>query len=110
MDDTALELRPIDGGYELSRRGATRAHPCSTDLRQLWCLESRIYAPFDRSVEYALEARFANLRFIQADYERRPSRSVPEHDLLLLRVTQCPPARRGRATFAGRAGNPGGDA
>ena len=48
------------------------------------------------------------LRFIQADYERRPSGSVPDATFAP-ESDPMPSARRGRPTSAGRARNLGGD-
>ena len=105
MDDTAPEVRPIDGGYELSRRGATREHP---QLISATLVLDRNLRPIRQFMRVRAGGEVRELRFIQADYERRPSGSVPDTTF----TPESDPmssARRGRPTSAGRVRNPGGD-
>jgi DNA-directed RNA polymerase specialized sigma24 family protein len=106
IDDRAPELRPIDGGYELTRRGATRTHP---QLISATLVLDRNLQPVRQIVRVRAGGGVRELRFIQADYERRPAESVPdatfdpENDPM-------PSARRGRPTSAGRARSLGAEA
>ena len=105
IDDKAPELRPIDGGYELTRRGATPTHP---QLISATLVLDRNLQPIRQIIRVRAGGEVRELRFIQADYERRPSASVPD-------ATFDPesdpmsPVRRGRPTSPGRARNLGGD-
>jgi DNA-directed RNA polymerase specialized sigma24 family protein len=98
IDDRAPELRPIDGGYELTRRGATRTHP---QLISATLVLDRNLHPIRQIMRVRAGGEVRELRFIQADYERQPSGSVPD-------ATFAPEndaissARQGRATSAGR--------
>jgi DNA-directed RNA polymerase specialized sigma24 family protein len=106
IDDRAPELRPIDGGYELTRRGATRTHP---QLISATLVLDRNLHPIRQIMRVRTGGEVRELRFIQADYERQPSGSVPD-------ATFAPesdpifPAGRGRATSAGRPRGVAGDA
>jgi len=105
IDGTALEVRRIDGGYELSRQGATRARP---QLISATLVLDRNLHPIRQIMRVRAGGEVRELRFIEADYERRPSGSVsdatfaPESDPISS-------AQRGRPTSAGRARNLGGD-
>jgi DNA-directed RNA polymerase specialized sigma24 family protein len=106
IDDRAPELRPIDGGYELTRRGATRTHP---QLISATLVLDRNLQPVRQIVRVRAEGEVRELRFIQADYERQPAGSVPD-------ATFDPESdpmssvRHGRPTSAGRARSLGGEA
>jgi DNA-directed RNA polymerase specialized sigma24 family protein len=106
MDDRAPEVRPIDGGYELTRRGATGTHP---QLISATLVLDRNLHPIRQIMRVRTGGEVRELRFIQADYERRPSGTVPD-------ATFAPesdpmsPARRGRATSAGHPRSLVGDA
>ncbi len=106
IDDRAPELRPIDGGYELTRRGATRTHP---QLISATLVLDRNLHPIRQIMRVRAGGGVRELRFIQADYERQPSGSVPD-------ATFAPesdsifPAGRGHATSAGRPRGVTGDA
>ncbi len=103
IDDTAPELRPIDGGYELTRRGATRTHP---QLISATLILDRNLHPIRQIMRVRAGGEVRDLRFIQADYERRPSGSVPD-------ATFAPGSDpmssngHGRPTSAGRTRKPG---
>ena len=104
IDDRAPELRPIDGGYELTRRGATRTHP---QLISATLVLDRNLQPVRQIVRVRAGGKVRELRFIQADYERQPSGSVPDATF----DPESDPmssAWRGRPTPAGRARNLGG--
>ena len=75
IDDKAPELRPIDGGYELTRRGATPTHP---QLISATLVLDRNLQPIRQIMRVRAGGEVRELRFIQADYERRPSASVPD--------------------------------
>ena len=106
MDDRAPELRPIEGGYELTRRGATRTHPQLISATLV--LDQNLH-PTRQIMRVRTGGEVRELRFIQADYERQSSGSVPD-------ATFAPEndpissVRRGRPTSAGRARNLGAEA
>ena len=105
IDDRAPELRLIDGGYELTRRGPTRAHP---ELISATLVLDRNLQPMRQIMRVRAGGEVRELRFIQADYERRPSGSIPDATF----DPESDPlssARRGRPTSAGRARNLGGE-
>jgi DNA-directed RNA polymerase specialized sigma24 family protein len=105
IDDKAPELRPIDGGYELTRRGATRTHP---QLISATLVLDRNLHPIRQIMRVRAGGEVRELRFIQADYERQPSASVPDATF----DPESDPissARRGRATSAGRPRSLAGD-
>jgi RNA polymerase sigma factor (sigma-70 family) len=99
IDDRAPELHPIDGGYELTRRGATRAHP---QLISATLVLDRNLQPIRQIMRVRAGGEVRELRFIQADYERRPSASVPD-GTFDPESDPMSPARRGRTTSPGRA-------
>jgi hypothetical protein len=104
IDDRAPEIRPIDGGYELTRRGATRTHP---QLISATLVLDRNLQPVRQIVRVRAGGEVRELRFIQADYERRPAGSVPDSTF----DPESDPmssVRRG-PTSAGRARNLGGE-
>src|SRR3984957_9248458 len=103
IDDRAPELRPIDGGYELTRRGETRTHP---QLISATLVLDRNLQPVRQIVRVRAGGEVRELRFIQADYERRPAGSVPDATF----DPESDPmssAWHGRPTSAGRARNLG---
>jgi RNA polymerase sigma factor (sigma-70 family) len=105
IDDKAPEIRPIDGGYELTRRGATPTHP---QLISATLVLDRNLQPIRQIMRVRVGGEVRELRFIQADYERRPSASVPD-TTFDPESDPMSPARRGRPTSAGRVRNPGGE-
>ena len=96
IDDRAPELRPIDGGYELTRRGATRTYP---QLISATLVLDRNLHPIRQIMRVRTGGEVRELRFIQADYERQPSGSVPDatFDPGSDRMSSAP---RGRTTSA----------
>ena len=105
IDDRAPELRPIDGGYELTRRGATRTHP---QLISATLVLDRNLQPVRQIMRVRAGGEVREIRFIQADYQRQPSGSVPDATF----DPESDPmssAWHGRPTSAGRARNLGGE-
>jgi hypothetical protein len=101
IDDRAPELRQIDGGYELTRHGATRMHP---QLISATLVLDRNLHPVRQIMRVRTAGEVRELRFIQADYERQPSGSVPDATF----APESDPissARRGQANSAGRPRN-----
>jgi DNA-directed RNA polymerase specialized sigma24 family protein len=105
IGDSALELRHSDGGYELSRQGATPAHP--ELISATLVLDPNLH-PIRQVMRVRAGGEVRELRFIQADYQRRPSGSVPDATFAP-ESDPLPSARRGRPTSAGRARNLGGE-
>jgi DNA-directed RNA polymerase specialized sigma24 family protein len=105
IDDRAPEVRRVDGGYELTRRGATGTHP---QLISATLVLDRNLQPIRQIMRVRAGGEVRELRFIQADYERHPSGSVPDATFAP-EIDPMSQARRGRATSAGHPRSLAGD-
>jgi DNA-directed RNA polymerase specialized sigma24 family protein len=101
MGDAAPQIRAMNGGYELTRVGPTKAQP---HLVSATLVLDRQLQPIRQTMRVRNGEGVQELRFVQANLERRPSRSVPdavfspESELLS-------PAGRDRRPSAARAHN-----
>jgi len=101
IGDAAPQIRVMDGGYELTRVGPTKAQP---HLVSATLVLDRQLQPIRQIMRVRNGEGVQELRFVQANFECRPSRSVPdavfspESELLS-------PAGRDRRSSAARARN-----
>jgi DNA-directed RNA polymerase specialized sigma24 family protein len=69
------EVRAVDGGYELTVAGPTVDHP---HLISATLVLDRHLLPVREVMHIRNGAEIRELRFVQTEYERRPSASVPD--------------------------------
>ena len=75
MGDRPPQLRAIDSGYELTRVGSTAAYP---QLVSATLVLDRHLQPVRQIMRVRTDGETHELRFVQANYERKPARSVPD--------------------------------
>lgn len=77
MGDRMLEVRAIDGGFELTRMGPTHVHP---QLVSAVLVLDRNLQPSRQVLRVRVGKEAHELRFEQSNYDRKPSKSVPDTD------------------------------
>ncbi len=98
-------VRPVEEGYELTRTGPTKAQP---QVISAMLVLDRHLQPIRQIMRLRTNDGIRELRFVQANLERKPSRSVPDgvfdpgNELLS-------PADREKRSSTGRARNLLGD-
>jgi DNA-directed RNA polymerase specialized sigma24 family protein len=75
LGDDALRVRSTHDGYELTRTGPTAAHP---QLILATLVLDHKLQPVRQTIRVHAGTQVYELRFIQANYERKPSASVPD--------------------------------
>jgi DNA-directed RNA polymerase specialized sigma24 family protein len=75
LGDGVPRVRSSDGGYELTRVGPTREHP---QLLSATLTLDRNLQPIRQIMRVRARAAVHEVRFEVADYERKPSGSVPD--------------------------------
>jgi hypothetical protein len=104
MDDSAPQVHSSDGGYELTKVGPTWTHP---QLLSATLALDRNLQPIRQIMQVRTGGEVHELRFEEADYERKPSGSVA--DATFNPENEQPPApRRDRRSSTGRPHDPVG--
>ncbi len=75
LGDGAPQVRSVRGDYELTRVGPSAAHP---QLVSATLTLDRNLQPVRQTIRVKAGSDIHELRFVQANYERKPSRSVPD--------------------------------
>ncbi len=75
LEDGAPRVRVIDGGYELTRIGPSAAYP---QLISATLILDRHFEPVRQIMRVRSGEDIHEVRFVQATYERKPARSVPD--------------------------------
>ncbi len=98
MDDRVPQVRSSEGGYELIRVGPTQAHP---QLLSATLTLNRSLQPIRQTMRVRVGGEVHELRFQEAEYDRKPSGSVPDATFNP-NNEQLHGARRDRRSSAGR--------
>ncbi len=75
MGDGAPQVRSVGEDYELTRVGALATHP---DLVSATLVLDRHFQPIRQIMRLRTSSGIHEVRFVQASYERKPARSVPD--------------------------------
>jgi DNA-directed RNA polymerase specialized sigma24 family protein len=75
LEDGAPRVRVIDGGYELTRIGPSTAYP---QLISATLVLDRRFQPVRQIMRVRSGEEIHEVRFVQATYERKPARLVPD--------------------------------
>ncbi len=105
IGDSTPQIRSVDGGYELTSVGPTQAHP---QLVSATLVLDRHLQPIRQIMRVRAGNGVRELRFVQANFERRPAGSVPDAIFNPGSELVSPASREGRSS-AGRAHNLAGD-
>jgi hypothetical protein len=105
IGDSTPQIRSIDGGYELTSVGPTHAHP---QLVSATLVLDRHLQPIRQIMRVRTGNGLQELRFVQANFERRPASSIPDAIFDPGSELVSPASREGRSS-AGRAHNLVGD-
>jgi DNA-directed RNA polymerase specialized sigma24 family protein len=101
LEDGAPRLRVVDGGYELTRIGPSAAYP---QLISATLVLDRHFQPVRQVMRVRSGDEIHEVRFVQATYERKPARSVPD-SVFNPESELLPLHGRGRRSFSGRPHN-----
>jgi DNA-directed RNA polymerase specialized sigma24 family protein len=101
LEDGAPRVRVVDGGYELTRIGPSAAYP---QLISATLILDRHFQPVRQVMRVRSGDEIHEVRFVQATYERKPARSVP--DSVFNPESELAPLHgRDRRSFSGRPTN-----
>ena len=75
LADNPPQVRTLGEGYELTRIGPTAGHP---QLISATLVLDRNLLPIQQTIRVHAGGQVRELRFVQANYERKPSNSVPD--------------------------------
>ncbi|MDX6462385.1 MAG: hypothetical protein QOE55_6082 [Acidobacteriaceae bacterium] len=101
LEDGAPRVRVVDGGYELTRIGPSAAYP---QLISATLMLDRRFQPVRQVMRVRSGETIHEVRFVQATYERKPARSVPD-SVFNPESELLPLHGRDRRWFSGRPHN-----
>jgi DNA-directed RNA polymerase specialized sigma24 family protein len=100
LEDGAPQVRVVDGGYELTRIGPSAAYP---QLLSATLVLDRHFQAVRQVMRVRSGEEIHEVRFVQATYERKPARLVP--DSVFNPESELPLHGRDRRPFSGRPHN-----
>jgi DNA-directed RNA polymerase specialized sigma24 family protein len=101
LEDGPPRVRVVDGGYELTRIGPSAAYP---QLISATLMLDRRYQPVRQVMRVRSGEEIHEVRFVQATYERKPARSVPD-SVFNPESELLPLHGRDRRSYSGRPHN-----